>query len=55
MVGQLDSFKHYLETFAAKHQNDIKKDKLVRGGQACLVKNCESSKTILSPIKNERL
>lgn len=26
MVKQLDSFKHYLETFASKHQNDIKKN-----------------------------
>ena len=26
MVKQLESFKHYLETFASKHQNDIKKN-----------------------------
>lgn len=26
MVKQLDSFKHYLETFATKHQSDIKKN-----------------------------
>ena len=26
MVKQLDSFKNFLETFAAKHQSDIKKN-----------------------------
>ncbi|XP_057292967.1 vacuolar-sorting protein SNF8-like [Hydractinia symbiolongicarpus] len=26
MVEQLESFKHYLETFASKHQSDIKKN-----------------------------
>lgn len=26
MVEQLESFKHYLETFATKHQADIKKN-----------------------------
>ena len=31
MGKQLDSFKHYLEDFAAKHKSDIKKNPEFRG------------------------